>query len=386
MRGSLPPVPQNVQYYTSPGNILVLWDKAESEDVVGYNVYVSREQDEEWTLMTPTPQMSTSFKHKGLSEGDVWQYYITSVNKAGRESDGLPGGDPLSLQDVLDYVMKSAPTSATIGIYCYHFGLKEEAGINMGERFPAMSCIKTALATALLENDRLKPGLLEKKVKIEKKNMVTGSGRLRYGKAGVELSYLDLLGLMLRDSDNIAANTVIDGLGGVKKINATLAGMDLKGLMILKKVFLNSEMPYPELSKKYELGFVVPQELGKLYRRLDAGKLVDKKHDVIFMDLLTTKSRGSRLKLFLSDLDNVTRIANKTGSSNHSRIDSGLVYTKDRGAWVLVIALKDYPNVSWEWPHPLNGFIADVSWVVHEYFGQRHGVESSVEEEVAAKP
>ena len=281
-----------------------------------------------------------------------------------------PGPEPyLSLQDVIDDYAKRAP--CRLGVFCRHVERGETASLNADERFPAMSAIKTALATCVLYYDKEHPGFLERSVAVRPENVVPGSGDLRFKGAGTPVRLRRALELMILESDNVAANTLIDEIGGVRAVNQRLSDLGFENLRLLKKAFFQPLPEYAGLSKTYEFSMITPRETGELFLRMDARRLVDPVRDAALVALLKRPRSGS-LKVFLKGRRGVS-MANKTGSSNHHRVDSGLIYTPDRGHWVLVVAMKDYPKVSWKTPHPVHQYMANLSWEIYLYFGESYG-------------
>jgi beta-lactamase class A len=375
-----PAAPLNLQAYPDERDIVVMWDAGAREASRGFHVYARPAAGGTWRRLTDEPLDYPLYRHRNLNRGDVWEYRVTAVGLDGTESrfpDGGWGGGGVpkglkvppgaSLQGTLDALAQQAP--ARVGVYCYHVERGEEASVLPDEQFPAMSGIKSALAAAVLARDLENPGFLDTTLTLNSDNQVGGSGVLYRRKSGSQIPLRAALRYLLQESDNTAANTILDEMGGVRALSERLEKMGFSELKVLKKALKNGGSPYPDLSARFDFSVITPRSLGMLFRRLDAQTLVSPRHDTQLRDLLTTSQPGGRIKKYLTDRAGV-KVANKTGSADHHRLDSGIVSTPDRGHWILVVALKDYPTVRWDSPHPCDEFIALTSWELYNYFGR----------------
>jgi beta-lactamase class A len=374
-----PAAPRNIQAYPDERDIVVTWDTGSPEPLRGFHVYARPADGGAWRRLTEEPVDYSLFRHRNLDKGETWDYRVTAVGVDGSESrfpagGGGSGGVPdalkipagASLQEALEALAHQAPTSA--GLYCYHVERGEEAFVHPDEQFPAMSGIKSALAAAVLAHDLEKPGFLDTTLTLRSENQVGGSGVLYRRKTGTKIPLRTALQFLLQESDNTAANTILDEMGGVQALDKRLEKMGFPELKVLKKALKSGDSPYPDLCARFDFSVITPRALGQLFRRLDAQTLVSPRHDALLRGLLTTPQPGGRIKKYLTDQAGV-KIANKTGSADHHRLDSGIVSTPDRGHWILVVALKNYPPVRWDTPHPCDEYIAQVSWSLYTYFG-----------------
>lgn len=373
-----PAAPRNIQAYPDEHDIVVIWDAGSQDSIRGFHVYARPADGGAWRRLTEEPVDYPLFRHRNLDKGETWDYRVTAVGVDGSESKfpaGGGGGDVpevlkipagASLQEALEALAHQAPTSA--GLYCYHVERGEEAFVHPDEQFPAMSGIKSALAAAVLAHDLEKPGFLDTTLTLRSENQVGGSGVLYRRKTGTKIPLRTAMQFLLQESDNTAANTLLDEMGGVRALDERLEKMGFPELKVLKKALKSGDSPYPDLCAKFDFSVITPRALGRLFRRLDEQTLVSPRHDALLRGLLTTPQPGGRIKKYLTDQAGV-KIANKTGSADHHRLDSGIVSTPDRGHWILVVALKNYPPVRWDTPHPCDEYIAQVSWTLYTYFG-----------------
>jgi len=391
-----PAAPRNIQAYPDERDIVVIWDAGSQEAIRGFHVYARPADGGAWRRLTEEPIDYPLYRHRNLDKGETWDYRVTAVGADGSESKfpaggGGGGGAPdalkipagASLQEALEALAHQAPTSA--GLYCYHVERDEEAFVHPDEQFPAMSGIKSALAAAVLERDLEKPGFLETTLTLRGENQVGGSGVLYRRKAGTQIPLRTAMQFLLQESDNTAANTLLDEMGGVRALDERLEKMGFPELKVLKKALKSGDSPYPDLCAKFDFSVITPRALGRLFRRLDEQTLVSPHHDALLRGLLTTPQPGGRIKKYLTDHAGV-KIANKTGSADHHRLDSGIVSTPDRGHWILVVALKNYPPVRWDTPHPCDEYIAQVSWALYTYFGRPSTGTQTARQETQSVP
>ncbi len=375
-----PAAPHNLQAYPDERDIVVIWDAGSQESIRGFHVYAHPADGGQWRRLTDEPLDYPLYRHRNLNKGETWEYRVTAVGLDGSESQYPAGGRDgrdvpetlkvpagASLQETLDALADQAPTS--VGLYCYHVERGEEAFVRPDEQFPAMSGIKSVLAAAVLARDLEEPGFLDTSLTLQSENQVGGSGVLYRRKPGTRIPLRMAMQFLLQESDNTAANTFLDEMGGVRALDERLEKMGFPELKVLKKALKDGDSSYPDLSAQFDFSVITPRALGRLFRRLDTQTLVSPPHDAFLRGLLTTGQPGGRIKKYLTDLAGV-KIANKTGSSDHHRLDSGIVSTPDRGHWILVVALKNYPTVRWDTPHPCDEFIAQVSWELYNFFGR----------------
>ncbi len=82
--------PKNVKVVATDdeGELRITWEKSQSEDVAGYNIYRSTTPDlEGYVLVKTTDRFSNSYTDKELDDETTYYYLIRSFDSEGNESD-----------------------------------------------------------------------------------------------------------------------------------------------------------------------------------------------------------------------------------------------------------------------------------------------------------
>jgi len=106
-----------------------------------------------------------------------------------------------------------------LGVAAWRQGSEQRLAYRADERFPLASTFKAMLAGAVLARSASQPGLLERQVRYEKKELVTYSPITEKHLAD-GMSVADLCAATLQYSDNSAANFLMTILGGPQAVTA----------------------------------------------------------------------------------------------------------------------------------------------------------------------
>ncbi len=72
------------------GGFTLLWDTSESSDVAGYNLYIADDQGKPAKKLSAQPITNTSITLKNVNATRVYNFVLTTVNRAGGESPATP--------------------------------------------------------------------------------------------------------------------------------------------------------------------------------------------------------------------------------------------------------------------------------------------------------
>lgn len=125
------------------------------------------------------------------------------------------------LQRLLNTATADFPGRA--GIWVKRLATDESAGTRANEIFNSASVIKIpvlVLAMQMVDRGALK---LDERIEIRKEDIRGGSGIFRYHDAGLQPTVRDVLLQMVITSDNTATDIAIRKVGGVARVNASLA-------------------------------------------------------------------------------------------------------------------------------------------------------------------
>lgn len=164
---------------------------------------------------------------------------------------------------------------------------------------------------------------LTEKITIRKKDVVGGAGVLTWYDAGQQRTVLQLLTVMITDSDNTATNILIDRVGGMKSINQYLAQCGYQDTVLAHKMMIGNG------GKK---NFSSVRDLGHLLTKLYYHQLVGPEEDEIMLDIL--KQQHDK-ECFGAALPEYT-LAHKTGEVTGVYADGGIFFGQDED-FILVI-------------------------------------------------
>lgn len=106
-----------------------------------------------------------------------------------------------------------------LGVAAWRHGSAQRVAYRADERFPLASTFKAMLAAAVLARSVSQPGLLEQRVRYEKKELVSYSP-ITEKHLAEGMSVADLCAATLQYSDNSAANFLMRLLGGPQAVTA----------------------------------------------------------------------------------------------------------------------------------------------------------------------
>ena len=204
--------------------------------------------------------------------------------------------------------------------------------------FPTASSIKIAILLELYRQEQEARGGAQGKAKLDDvysfdpKDLVEDSQIMAGLTAGVtRVTNRDLGQFMIAVSDNAATNVLIDRVGK-DNVNATLRGLGLT------KTMLHRKMMDIAAAKRGDENVSTPQEMARLLETIYKGKALNKELTAAFIKQLSTSKKDS----FLSyDLPPGVEIADKPGSLDGVRTDSGIIFAKNRPFAISVMTAYD---------------------------------------------
>ena len=186
--------------------------------------------------------------------------------------------------------------------------------------FPQASSIKITVLAELYrqaQQDKLK---LTDLYTVQASDLVPDSDIMNGLTPGVtKITLRDLATMMVAVSDNSATNVLIDRLG-IENVNAFLDSLGLTHTRLRRKM-----MDLKAAGEGRE-NIATPREMMVLLEALYRGKVLNKEMTDDFFKMLSTHKDSWMPR----DLPEDTRVANKPGSLEGVRNDSGIVFAKNR--------------------------------------------------------
>ncbi|MFH1092977.1 MAG: serine hydrolase [Candidatus Omnitrophota bacterium] len=196
-------------------------------------------------------------------------------------------------------------------------------------RFPSASLAKVPiLAACFLAADQGKLNLGET-ITLKSTDKLSGSGILKNMPAGTTFSVERLLGLMIYDSDNTAAN-IVTSLTGISYLNSAFKNFGLKNTDLSRKI-----ADYQSRDKGIE-NYTTAEDMALLLEKMHRRELGNKYVSEQCIGILKLARTNDRIPKYLPvDLT----IAHKTGLENGICHDMGIVFTK-KGAILICVLTK----------------------------------------------
>jgi len=230
-----------------------------------------------------------------------------------------------------------------------------ELAYNRDKLFPSASLAKIPLmAACFLKAEQGKIGL-HRNISLKSADKLSGSGVLKNMPAGTRFSVDRLIGLMIYDSDNTAAN-ILTNLAGIDYLNSAFRGFGLKETRLSRKI-----ADYQLRDKGVE-NYTTPEDMALLLERIYRKGLGNKKVSDQCVNMLKLTRMNDRIPKYLPA---ETTIAHKTGLENGVCHDAGIVFSR-KGDFIIVV-LTSHANSS---SAPSKEFIAKISLYAYKYFEQ----------------
>ncbi|WP_338207643.1 serine hydrolase [Lactiplantibacillus paraxiangfangensis] len=162
---------------------------------------------------------------------------------------------------------------------------------------------------------------------------VGGTGVIQNMDAGTKLTYREILEHMIDDSDNTAANIIIDKLGGFSLINDKIASMGATDTKLRRKM-----MDTDAISEGHD-NTTSARDMGVTLKKIYNHQLVSKSADDEMLAILAKNQNRTKLpKLLPSE----ATVYNKTGEfSDYGVQNDAEIVKNSHGAFVAVVLSED---------------------------------------------
>ena len=183
---------------------------------------------------------------------------------------------------------------------------------------------------------------------LKKEDQVSGSGVVLLFHTPAEINFETAIVLMITQSDNTAANLVLEHVGR-ERVNARMRALGFNLTTSIRPIgHPGSGDQSPEL-KPFGIGRTTAREMAGILEAIDRCDLGDKALCARMIDIMEHQFWRNCIPHYLEDADTTevaSHVANKTGSLDHVRNDVAIVYTKDGP---IVISAFTYENADTSW-------------------------------------
>ncbi len=242
-----------------------------------------------------------------------------------------------------------------VAIYLQDLKTGQTWSYHPNELFPAASLIKLPIMIAVFSRIHSGELSLSQTMVLHRHNRVGGSGTLKWQPDGTRLTVSQLLDHMIRESDNTAANMLIEAVGGIPYIQSQLPRAGLVHTQIHRQgMSLRSGYVARE-------NYTTVSEMAMILRKIYQGQMIDTTSSRLMMDyLLLRKPVRSRLA---KALPAGWEIAHKTGLERRACHDSAIILTP-KGDFILAVLTGH--NRAYR---PAKQFIINIGRLTYRYYG-----------------
>lgn len=207
-------------------------------------------------------------------------------------------------------------------------------GYNENVSMTAAGCMKLPIAVSLIKAVEDKKVDFMDKIKIQTSDKVYGTGIIHEFNER-EYTVFELMVIMLIQSDNTAANKIID-IVGMEQINEDIITMGLKNTRLNRKT--NDERTAITDVENITTAY----DLSKIWKHLSNGTFLNKDNGQMLIDILRRQQIKNKLALYIPD-DLKIEISSKTGDKKGVENDTAYLELP-KGKFVFTILSQNIPN------------------------------------------
>lgn len=207
-------------------------------------------------------------------------------------------------------------------------------GYNENVSMTAAGCMKLPIAVSLIKAVEDKKVDFMDKIKIQSSDKVYGTGIIHEFNER-EYTVFELMVIMLIQSDNTAANKIIDILG-MEQINEDIVAMGLENTKLNRKT--NDERTTITNIEN----ITTARDLSKIWKHLSDGTFLSADNGQMLIDILRRQQIKNKLALYIPD-DLKVEISSKTGDKKGIENDTAYLEIP-KGKFVFTVLSQDIPN------------------------------------------
>jgi len=241
----------------------------------------------------------------------------------------------------------------TVGLVIEDLNTEWEISFNKDTLIPSASLVKVPLMLACFyaaDDGKINLG---DEVHIKPSEIVAGSKELGNKASGSAFTVEELFRPMITESDNTAANALINLLG-FDASNGYFKRMGLKNTNISRKMLDFSKR------REGEENYTTAQDMAYLLEGLYHESILNKDVSKKCMELLGQQKINDRIP---KKLPRGTIVAHKTGLEKYVCHDAGIVFT-DKGNFLICVLTKHNDKFS----RSTKKFISDVTLLTYNYY------------------
>lgn len=226
-----------------------------------------------------------------------------------------------------------------IGSYSFYFEDLESGYVyGYNEHIPmvAAGCMKLPIAVSLIKLVEDGKEDFMRKIPIGGNDKVYGTGIIHEFNER-EYTVFELLVAMLIQSDNTAANKIID-IVGMEKINQDIKAMGLQNTTLNRKT-TDERLDKPKTDIE---NITSAYDLSMIWKHLHKATFLNRENSTMLIDILTRQQNKNKLALYIPD-DLKYEISSKTGDKKGVENDTALIRLS-KGNFAMTVLSMGIPN------------------------------------------
>ena len=283
------------------------------------------------STISPNVSASDSQKHDVETSAEASATSTASdlsANASSKSASSAAGKSDLAKQLRSDLKSIAKKSGMDVGICVIDPKTNTRVSIDGDKRMVSASIIKLAIAASLLEQVEAGKLALDDTYTLKEDDIVGGTGSLGGRGAGAEVTYGEMLELMIAQSDNTATNAIIVAIGK-STINDTAKRLNLKSTK------LNRLMMDENAIEKGVENYTSANDIATILDLASRDKLVSPKASKTLVAALKKQVDDMGI---LAGLPKGTKFAHKTGALSNAQNDGGIVSaTSDDGDFVIAV-------------------------------------------------
>ncbi|MGA2089886.1 MAG: serine hydrolase [Endomicrobiales bacterium] len=250
----------------------------------------------------------------------------------------------------IDLQKATAKFHGTAGILIQDLATGDDIKINADTPYPSASLVKMPIMAAYYQAQAEGKLSLDDKIVLRRQEKINNCSHLFFARCGRSFPIRALIERMITESDNTAANMLVDHLGFVylneKFVQFGLKNTDLRrGIMDLK--WRNAGIE----------NYTTAQDMAFLLNKIYKGELVSPEASAEMLDVLKRQKVNDRIPRFLPD---TVTVAHKTGLLKNTVSDVGIVFTP-HGDFIICVITADIRGY-----HSAKRFISKVAAATYD--------------------
>ncbi len=225
--------------------------------------------------------------------------------------------------------------------------------VNEDKLFPSASLVKVPIMATIFSLSAEKGLNLEQRLVLSNKCKVLGSGLIKDYAAGTKFNIDYLIEVMITESDNTAANMLIDYLG-IEPLNNYFKKLGLSNTNIARKM-----MDFKSRQEGIE-NFTSARDVAYLLEEIYNDKLINKDFSRKCLEILKKQKARDRIP---AKLPSDAVVAHKTGLEKGVCHDVGIVFTP-RGDFLICVLTRH----NYKFAAPAKKFISQVAMDAYNYY------------------